>query len=313
MDVEAKDKPQITKSDLVGTLALALCFVITMGLAVATAPTFSDAGLQAFEDPEDSTNSLAYIGLLLVFTAFLLYAAKRKWNKVIQGVILFAIGSTVFYVLPPLLILVGLSGPMAVAAGVLAGLASAVLLVKFPEWYVIDTIGILVAAGAASIMGISLGVTPVLLLLVGLAIYDAIAVYRTKHMLSLADSVMGLKLPVLLVIPKTLRYSFLDQEDDAFRNASEENKEDRDAFFMGLGDLVMPTILVVSAKVFGADWGIAPVWGAAIGTLVGFFALMHFVVRGNPQAGLPLLNGGAIVGFFVGLFYATGTLAYWSL
>ena len=82
--------------------------------------------------------------------------------------------------------------------------------------------------------------------------------------------------------------------------------------FMGLGDLVMPTILVISAPQFAAPaWGVLPALGAAVGTLVGFAVLMGFVLKGNPQAGLPLLNGGAIVGFLAGVFKATGSIRFW--
>ena len=39
-----------------------------------------------------------------------------------------------------------------------------------------------------------------------------------------------------------------------------------------------------------------------LGSVVGFFILMIFVLSGRPQAGLPLLNGGAIVGYLLGAF-----------
>ena len=42
---------------------------------------------------------------------------------------------------------------------------------------------------------------PVFVLLGALMVYDYIAVYRTKHMLSLADVVIDMKLPILLVMP----------------------------------------------------------------------------------------------------------------
>jgi presenilin-like A22 family membrane protease len=35
------------------------------------------------------------------------------------------------------------------------------------------------------------------------------------------------------------------------------------------------------------------------GSTVGFLALMTYVLKGNPQAGLPLLNGGAIIGYLL--------------
>ena len=170
------------------------------------------------------------------------------------------------------------------------------LLISYPEWYVIDLSGVILAAGVSAIFGISFGLLPALLLLTGLAIYDAWAVYRTGHMVDLADSVMDLKLPILLVMPKSWDYSFLDQGS---LNKQIESGEKRGALFMGLGDLVIPGALVVSSKAaLGWSVGIA----AMFGSLVGFFILMIFVLSGRPQAGLPLLNGGAILGYLVGAF-----------
>jgi presenilin-like A22 family membrane protease len=302
----------VTWAEYRGAAVLSGLFVLTMLLAIVFAGPFFDAGLQAFEDPQDVSNSLYYLVAILVFTGIILAIAKwgRKW--LIRAIILGAVGLTVAYVVYPVLhVSLGWPGGRSFLVAVGAAAASVVALYKHPEWYVIDTVGILVAAGTAAIFGISLGLVPVVVLLAALAAYDAIAVYRTKHMLSLADTVIELRLPVLLVIPKVARYRFRE-ESARMKEAGPENKGDRDAMFMGLGDLVMPTILVVSALRFpGADWRGLPSLGAAIGTLVGFAVLMGYVLKGRPQAGLPLLNGGAIVGFLTGLYAATGSVRFW--
>ena len=55
---------------------------------------------------------------------------------------------------------------------------------------------------------------------------------------------------------------------------------------------MIPGALVVSSKAaLGWSVGIS----SMIGSLVGCFVLMIFVLSGRPQAGLPLLNGGAIL------------------
>jgi len=81
-------------------------------------------------------------------------------------------------------------------------------------------------AGAAALFGISFGLLPALLLLSVLAIYDAISVYGTEHMLDLADGVMDLKIPVVLVIPMTLSYSYLEagSTDDVLEDDREPNE-----------------------------------------------------------------------------------------
>lgn len=327
----------ITGAEIRGSLILMGFFVACMALAAILAAPYKSAGLTAFEDPNDGSNVLVYGLLIGLFTFAILYIAKKGKKWLIRAIILGAVGMTLLYALYPvlgntsLLPHVCVGGPAdnpCLGGFELVGLSLAVLLaglsiwglLRHPEWYVIDAVGLLVAAASAAIFGISLNVLWVVVLLAGLAVYDAIAVYRTKHMLSLADAVIELRLPVLLVIPKHWGYSFLSQAA-AMKEASPENKGKREAMFMGLGDLVMPTILVVSATQFApASWGLIsllgaplsiPALGAAIGTLAGYTILMGFVLRGNPQAGLPLLNGGAILGFLLALMAQTGSIRFW--
>jgi presenilin-like A22 family membrane protease len=181
-----------------------------------------------------------------------------------------------------------------------------IILYLYPEWYVIDLCGIIIGAGAIAIFGISLGIFLVILLLIGLAIYDAISVYKTKHMIDLADTVMDLKLPVLLVIPKVKNYSLL-KETKSLKEKIKDGEE-RDAFFMGLGDVVMPGILAAASIRF-IENGLPIAVSVIIGTLIGFAVLMTFVIKGKPQAGLPCLCGGAIAGYIISSFLLYGTLA----
>jgi presenilin-like A22 family membrane protease len=44
------------------------------------------------------------------------------------------------------------------------------------------------------------------------------------------------------------------------------------------------------------------------GTLLGFTVLMSYVARGKPQAGLPFLCSGAILGYIVGGFLLFGSI-----
>jgi presenilin-like A22 family membrane protease len=130
-------------------------------------------------------------------------------------------------------------------------------------------------------------------------------------MIDLADTVMDLRLPVLLVIPKKLKYSLL-KETKSLKERLDEGSE-REAFFIGLGDIVMPGILVVAAYSFfmnNPDYSLIEGLHLAIfiiiGILIGFSILMVFVIRGKPQAGLPLLCGGAITGYLIGSYVLFG-------
>jgi len=334
-------------------------FVLVQLGALALVRPFMDAGYQTVEDPSDPTNSLLYVVAILVATVVMLGAIRLGVERLLQGLVVFAAVFLAFYVfsvvVPPFATVAGLNVPAVVAAALLG-----VGLLFYPEWYVIDAAGVVMGAGAAGLFGISFGLLPALVLLVVLAVYDAISVYGTEHMLTLASGAMDLRLPVVFVVPLTLSYSFLEEtgpatlEDDDRRDdpgadadgeaadgqgpgrssdgsvepaqsdgpvepAESDGPEEpdpfaRDAFFVGLGDAVIPSILVASAAFFrpgGAPLlslpGVAvtlPALGAMLGTLLGLLGLLWLVMKGRAHAGLPLLNGGAIGGYLLGAVLA---------
>jgi presenilin-like A22 family membrane protease len=318
---------QRTRAVAAGGATVAIFLLVQLG-AVALAGPFESAGYRAVENPSDPTNSIAYIGAILVATAAMLAIIKFGVDWLLRGFVILSSGLISLYVFsvlaPPLSIAIGgvSLNPLAVGPAVLLALA----LLVYPEWYVIDAAGVVMGAGAAGIFGISFGLLPAIVLLAVLAIYDAISVYGTEHMLALADGVMDLKLPVVLVIPLTLSYSFLDDapvtdgggngepvEADGGSGARDDEASDRpdaaerDVFFVGLGDAVMPAVLVASAAVFApADplvRGVAlslPALAAMAGTTCGLVVLLWLVMKGRAHAGLPLLNGGAIGGYLLG-------------
>ncbi len=288
-------------------IGMAFMLLLVQLIAVALSKPFDVNNMKVFSNPEATSNVLWWVAIILVFTAFILLVVKLNKKWIIQVIILFTVVSTLYYVFFALFSYI-LSLEMNLLLTLILSIGLTIVLYKFPEWYVIDIVGIIIGAGAASIFGISLAIVPTLLLLVLLAIYDYIAVYRTKHMVALAEGVMDLRLPILLVIPKHWKYSFLTETFD---------KEEREAFFMGLGDAVMPTLLVVSANFFVRTGSYTlpligavniPAIGAIVGTFVGFSVLMGFVLKGKPQAGLPFLNSGVILGYVAGSMIAGSPL-----
>ncbi|MGA3359007.1 MAG: presenilin family intramembrane aspartyl protease PSH [Halobacteriota archaeon] len=284
----------------ISPFAMVLFIIAIQGVALLLAHPFQASDIKAFSDPESVFNPLYYVLLVLVFTAFLLLIIKlgRRW--VIQLIMGLVIISTLYFVYSSVLLNLTETGWLIAIA---ATAVTAFFLFYYPEWWVIDVVGILIGAGAAAIFGISLAVVPALVLLVALGIYDFVAVYETKHMISLAEGVVDLKLPVLFVLPRNRGYSHVKWAREASQVSGEEKFEKREAFFMGLGDAVIPTVLVISANSFMSAPAIGfinvPALGAAAGTIVGYVALMWFVLKGKPQAGLPFLNSGAIGGFLI--------------
>jgi presenilin-like A22 family membrane protease len=300
-----------------------LLLAVEIGAIMLSLPVQA-SGIVAFEDPTSMENPFIFIAILLVFTAILLVLIKYDMKRVIGVIIGISIFLTFVYIFMavvyaamdltaattqgwleaviPAVLVSSITDQTLVATGiviVLAALATA-LLYKYPEWYVIDGLGILIGAGVAAIFGASLDVWPVIILLVLLAVYDAISVYKTKHMITLAEGVIDLKTPILFVIPKRRDYSFIREGIGKLGDGGE-----RAAFIIGMGDMIMPSILVVSANVFLKGWRLGgminlPALGAIIGSLAGLVVLLYFVMSGKPQAGLPPLNGGTILGFLAG-------------
>ncbi|TET25998.1 MAG: hypothetical protein E3J73_05265 [Candidatus Bathyarchaeum sp.] len=281
-------------------------FVVIHSLSMLITKPFEDTGLNAFDNPNDPMNLLVFFAIMLVVTVTILLIAKFWKKQFIQVIILGSIAYTTFFVFYTLLSFV-VTANLALLLSVIAAAILIVALIKYPEWYILDVAGIIVGVGAIGIFGISLSIFLVIVLLIGLSIYDAISVYKTKHMIDLADAVMDLKLPVMLVVPKVRTYSLLKETKGLKEKL--EDKEEREAFFLGLGDIVMPGILVVSALQNIPDNGLLVALSVMIGTLIGFAVLMSVVIKGKPQAGLPYLCSGAILGYVVSSYLLFGELA----
>ena len=209
--------------------------------------------------------------------------------------------------------------------GLLVSIILMILLYVHSEWYVVNTVGILVGSGVIVMLGVSFVPTLIMVFMVAAAIYDAWAVYKSKHMLDLADTMINLNLPILLVAPQGSDYSFRaeraplgdsnpgDSPTSVLMNDSGTSpqanmqprerviKKSNDAMLMGLGDVIFPGMLVLSTlQYIGGDDGWIMAITTLVGSLVGYSILMWYVGQGKAQAGLPLLNGGAILGYVLG-------------
>lgn len=91
----------------------------------------------------------------------------------------------------------------------------------YTKWYNNLLLGIAIS-GAATVIGLSLGIIPVIVLLVLLSIYDLVAVFYTKHMVTLANMIIKKKVSLIFVIPSKKR-----------------------EYKLGGGDIVIPAVISV--------------------------------------------------------------------
>lgn len=316
--------PPVGVREVAAVAALVVFFLVSQLVALLLRRPFRASGVdQAFANPADPFNGLWLLGTVVAFTVLILYIARKKRATLIQALILGSVGLTLVYVFFPLLDMVPtplfdgrpvtllgatFSFNPAVAVALVPAAVLTLLLKKYPEWYIVDAVGVGVSAGTIAIFGSSFTPLTYLVVLVAFAVYDYVSVYKTKHMLSLADSVLDLRLPIMLVVPKTLDYSFLEERAGVRARAEGRGpQKPRDAMFIGLGDVVIPSIFGLAALPFGA----AASFGAFAGIELGLLVLMWFVLKGKPHAGLPTLNAGALLGFLVGLYLDTGSLRFW--
>ena len=202
-------------------------FLLTQIIGLMTANYYSSNNLVKgiiTDDPNNVWNAIFIIAQIIVFTAILLFLKK-----------IFKSGNFV-YLFEFLALFVG----MIVVFDIFLSYISALLLsfivlitreivkdkVKPNTLMWFNNIILIVAiAGAGAIIGLSLGILPIVFLLVLLSVYDIVAVFWTKHMITLAKMFIKKKVALTFGIPSKLRL-----------------------FQLGGGDIVIP--LTVSSSLF---------------------------------------------------------------
>ncbi len=244
---------------------------------------------------EISNDIIIFMIVIMAYTALLILAAKLKNPWLLNGLILLSMGICIDYVLmiylPEINYLPETANTPLIA--LISTFALLLLMKMYPRWYVIDLICIMICAGISTIYGINMNIYTAIFLLIIMAIYDIISVYKTRHMEYLAQAMIRIKAPLIFVLPRSKSHSPGRHNDSA---QSDDGKM-TPPFFLGLGDAIIPTMLVVS--VYHNNVGPLPMLGAMLGTYLGFIILMT-ALSDRMHAGLPFLNGGAILGYFLG-------------
>lgn len=279
------------KEETVAQINMFVIFILANLLALVLMPAYFiyEGGLG--ENENNPWIAVYYALYIIGITAVILYIAKKRKFGILKAIFYFAVAWSMWYALFP--IFYYFSVPLSDVISLVLSIALTVLLIKNPEWYMMNIVGILMTVGLALILGMSLGLIPVILFLSILAIYDAISVYRTKHMITLADNVIEHNLPALFVIPSTEDYSF--KKVKGIEDARGKGGK-REAYYMGFGDVMIPGIMIIAtARSYGILAGVFTLAGAVAGMII----LSIMVNSGKPQPGLPYLNAGSLGGFLL--------------
>ena len=341
---DVKHRPMAWSSML--GMAGMFIFTICTGIFIQPAWNFEEAKTFGEEGSTEAANIFFQLFMIFLFTAAVIWLARKGLQVLIKGFVLFALWISMLYATLPLIALigsiVGMGGQepwnMAFVASPILSLGAIIALYKYPEWWVVNGVGMIVGSGVIVMIGISFVPVLICIFMIAAAIYDYWAVHRSKHMLELADTMIDLKLPVVLVAPKDTNYSFRSEQGSMRDSGSTAessavqqddggaSKKGRDALFMGLGDVIFPGMLVISSLTYMPELGgeiynpygsmylsqILVALGTLVGGLFGYAALMRYVAKGNAQPGLPLLNGGAILGYIITGIIVVGPAALWQ-
>jgi len=153
---------------------------------------------------------------------------------------------------------------------------------------------VIAIAGVSVYLGLLLPAMAVLVLLAVLSVYDVIAVFKTKHMITMFKHMAERGAMFSLIIPHGSMTSKGKVKDIKLGKSS----KDRGAVIIGTGDAAFPTILAVSAATYGVGVSIC----VGIGALVGLVAV-HFILMKTqrPLPALPPIALGSAAGFLIGV------------
>ena len=158
-------------------------------------------------------------------------------------------------------------------------------------------------AGVGGLLGITLFPRDAIILLIILAVYDVIAVYKTKHMVKMAKIMIKKRVILGIIIPEKIlgfKASMADVEQDKIpvRRILKPGKMGQ-FMILGGGDLVLPLLLIASVVHQNIWQGIIILAFALLGLLV--MHLIFIKLKSRPMPALPPLAVFSILGYLISL------------
>ena len=154
--------------------------------------------------------------------------------------------------------------------------ALGVVLIKraYPHWALVTGLSVMLASIVGAIMGVSLGIVPILALMGFLSIYDIIAVKLSSHMGNVVKNVRGTNSTFLIEVP-SLRAA------------------------VGISDLAVPSMFVAAIFLWTSP-GLA--LAVAVGGAVGLALAIFYSNRSGMVPALPFIFGGILATYLPAAF-----------
>lgn len=217
----------------------------------------------------DAVSGLYVFLLFLIFLSFFYIFLKNKslFYRLVLVLVIFFGAQTVFSVF---------------LGSAFSSLAALMLLfaVLYSRNVTAHNIAVTLAiAGIGAVLGWSVSITTAIILLAAMAVYDIIAVYKTKHMVRMAKGMINAGAVFGLIIV---------------------SKKPKDFMILGSGDILLPLILVSAVAVYSIRASIIVGLFAAAGLFVTHLIFSSQKER-KPMAALPPIATFSIIGYLLSL------------
>lgn len=261
-------------------LILALIFFSVQALGLFVASQLYSMGLAQppfSSDINDVSNAIFLFASIMVMTVFILILLKlRKTKKILFIIEAMAIFSTSIMVFGSFI----QTNDLLVLA-----ITAIILFIRYTNRENVlfrDFVSLIAIAGAGAFIGISLGLLPILVFIIILAIYDIIAVFYTKHMVEIGKQAVGNNFAFTVAIP-TKKHNFE----------------------LGNGDMVIPLMVASSILVNGPFLNNTLVALLCIGaSYIGLASSIYTVsVKKIPLPALPPQTALMVIVIIVSLFF----------
>lgn len=253
-----------------------LALVLTQGLvilAVRLTPSAAPAGVwPVFSIPQLMVAFLVSTAVLLALVRLL----RQRW--ILEGIFLLSIFSGVWF----LAALIFPRGALIFAALIVA------LKYVLPVIAAHNVVLVLGIAGISAALGLTTTWSTAAAVLIILSLYDLVAVYGTKHMVTMFKGLLEQGIIFALIIPEHPRL---------LQKRLREVGPGENFFFLGTGDLALPGFFVAAAVQKSLALGL----GAAAGSIIGllFTDLLFARGRARPMPALPPIAFCTLAGFLI--------------
>ncbi len=168
-----------------------------------------------------------------------------------------------------------------------------VLRYAYPRVWIQNLVLTIGLSGLAVSLGLNIHWITVLALLGILSLYDIIAVYKTKHMVKMAEGLIARKVFPALIVPGDL---------STLKTELTKVEKGKGFMFLGSGDLAFPLLFCISVLPTGLSKTIACAIGGLIGIIMSFL-IFNLQKKRKSLPALPPIVLCSILGFLVGYLF----------